>query len=87
MEKNLTAMFKRVDDLEQAADALRKQGVLELRFDETVPIKVDYQSDTLIQSMENALQSSDQAYALQVSVEKSRYRQAEDTIAKFGGQL
>lgn len=85
MEKNLSATFKRVDDLEHAADELRRQGVLNIRFDDRAAFKVDYQSDTFIQSAGDYL--SNNPYALQVSVEMSRYRQAEDTITKYGGEL
>lgn len=83
MEKNLTATFRRVDDMELAADELRKQGVLDIKFDESVPIKIDYQAGTHIESMGG--ETADGQYAIQVTVEMSRYRQAEDTIARFGG--
>jgi len=85
MEKNLTATFKSVDDLEHAADELRRQGVLDIRIDAAAPIKVDYQADTLVQTLEAPVM--DGSFGLAVCVEKSRYRQAEDTIVKYGGEL
>jgi hypothetical protein len=85
LEKNITATFKKMNDLELAAEELRKQGVLDLRFDDSNPIKIDYQSNNLIEALGDSLLG--ESYALQVSVEKSRYRQAEDTIAKFGGEF
>jgi hypothetical protein len=85
MEKNLSATFKKVDDMELAAHELRKQGVLDIQFDDSVPIQIDYQSNTLIDPAAEAV--LDNSYALQVSVELSRYRQAEDTITKYGGQI
>lgn len=86
MEKNLTATFNHVDNLEQAAAELKRQGVLDLKFDQSRSIQVDYQSDHLVQSLiDNS--SSDDCYALEVSVELSRYRQAEDTLIKYGGRL
>lgn len=85
MEKNLSATFKKVDDMELAAHELRKQGVLDIQFDDGAPIQIDYQSDMLFDPMGGVV--LDNPYTLQVSVELSRYRQAEDTILKYGGQI
>jgi hypothetical protein len=84
MEIHLTATFTNMSDLEQAAEDLRRQGVLDIRFDDSV-LKVDYQADTFIQSLEDNVSDTD--YGLQVSVEKSRYRHAEDIITRYGGTL
>jgi hypothetical protein len=72
METNLTAAFKKKSDLELAAKALRQQGVLDLRI------------HNVIENMEAA---EDFTYSLDVFVEKSRWRQAEDTIIRHGGLL
>ncbi|MBP1994632.1 hypothetical protein [Paenibacillus eucommiae] len=85
MEIHLTAEFKDMSSLEQAVEELRLQGVLDIRFDNQIPIKVDFQADTVMESLENSL--AGQTYTLQVSVEKSRYRQSEDIIAKYAGAL
>jgi hypothetical protein len=72
METTLTAAFKKKADLELAASALRKQGVLDLRI------------YNLIDHIEAA---EDIIYSLDVFVEKSRWRQAEDIIIQHGGKL
>jgi hypothetical protein len=72
METNLTAAFKKKSDLDLAAIALREQGVLDLRI---------HQSDKHVEAAEEFL------YSLDVFVEKSRWRQAEDTIIRHGGQF
>lgn len=85
MEKHVHATFRNLDDLEQATDALRRQGVLDLRFDGATPFKVEYQADNVIESLFES--AADSIYHLQVAVQKSRSRQAEDTITQFGGEL
>ncbi|MEX2461639.1 MAG: hypothetical protein WD469_10165 [Paenibacillaceae bacterium] len=72
METNLTAAFKNKTDLDLAATALRQQGVLDLRIHNV---------------LENREAAEDFTYSLDVFVEKSRWRQAEDTIIRHGGQL
>lgn len=83
MEIQLTATFGNMNDLELAVEELRQQGVLDIQFDDNMAMKIDYQADTFIQNHENSL--SDSGYGLQVSVEKSRYRHAEDILFRFGG--
>ncbi|MEW9699592.1 hypothetical protein [Paenibacillus sp. SI8] len=85
MEKSLTATFHNVDNLEQAAEQLKRQGVLDIKFNNIGPLVVDYQSDSLLQSLGDPYTAT--SYSLEVCVQKSRYREAEDTITKFGGQL
>jgi hypothetical protein len=85
METNLTAAFKKKTDLDLAADALRKQGVLDLRIHPkkrilSIPAQIT-SDDKLIEMAEEYI------YSLDVFVEKSRWRQAEDTIIRHGGQL
>lgn len=72
METNLTAAFKKKTDLDLAATALRQQGVIDLRIHDV---------------LENIEAADDFTYSLDVFVEKSRWRQAEDTIIRHGGQL
>jgi hypothetical protein len=72
VETNLTAAFKKKADLDLAATALRQQGVLDLRIHNVI---------------ENREATEDFPYSLDVFVEKSRWRQAEDTIIRHGGQL
>ncbi|UKS25988.1 hypothetical protein LOZ80_31260 [Paenibacillus sp. HWE-109] len=81
MEINLEATFSDRYHLEKTAEVLRSQGVLDIRF----TTESDSQADSYLQSAE--LASAEPTYGLSVSVEKSRYRQAEDTILKYGGQL
>ena len=72
METNLTAAFKKISDLDLAASALRQQGVLDLRIHDVLA---------------NIEAAEDFTYSMDVFVEKSRWRQAEDTIIRHGGQL
>jgi hypothetical protein len=72
METNLTAAFKKKTDMDLAAMALRQQGVLDLRIHKVI---------------ENMEAAEDLTYSMDVFVEKSRWRQAEDTIIRHGGQL
>lgn len=85
MEVNLAATFQNRDNLEQAAEVLKLQGVLDIKFDNGVVPSSDQQADSFIQSVDNF--AAEPSFSLMVSVEKSRYRQAEDTIIKYGGQL
>jgi hypothetical protein len=85
MEIILTATFDNVDNLEQAAEQLKRQGVLDIRFDNNLSFSVDYQSHAFLQSLEGSTAAS--SYTLEVWAQKSRYREAEDTITKYGGQL
>ncbi|TXK77727.1 hypothetical protein [Paenibacillus sp. N3.4] len=85
MEMHLAATFSSMDDLEQAAEALQLQGVLAINFDHSGTLLVNYQAETFLQSIDSY--SITPTFSLSVSVEKSRYRQAEDTITKYGGQL
>jgi hypothetical protein len=85
MEVNLAATFQNRDNLEQAAEVLKLQGVLDIKFDNGVVPSSDQQADSFIQSVDSY--AAEPSFALMVSVEKSRYRQAEDTIIKYGGQL
>jgi hypothetical protein len=89
METNLTAAFKKKTDLDLAANALRKQGVLDLRIHQpkkrirSIPAQI-LMNDKVIDQIEIA---EEYIYSLDVFVEKSRWRQAEDTIIRHGGQL
>ncbi|MDF2647398.1 MAG: hypothetical protein K0Q73_3203 [Paenibacillus sp.] len=85
MEVNLAATFQNRDNLEQAAEVLKLQGVLDIKFDNGIVPSSDQQADSFIQSVDSY--AAEPSFALMVSVEKSRYRQAEDTIIKYGGQL
>jgi hypothetical protein len=79
----MMATFARINDMEQAAEALKKQGVIDLRVEgntgSTLPDQIDFSQPQFSKT------AAEPAYALWVSVEKSRCRQAEDTIRKYGG--
>jgi hypothetical protein len=88
METNLIAAFKKKSDLDLAATALRRQGVLDLRihYSEKNKFKPAHivSNENLIDPVEAA---EEYLYSLDVFVEKSRWRQAEDTIIRHGGQF
>jgi hypothetical protein len=89
METTLTAAFKKKTDLELAANALRNQGVLDLRIHHpkkrilSIPAPI-VSNESLIDPIEIA---EEYVYSFDVFVETSRWRQAEDTIIRHGGQL
>ncbi|WP_281883326.1 hypothetical protein [Paenibacillus sp. YYML68] len=88
--ETLTALFRSQHELEQAAAALREQGAINLK---TAPATEDQSPSA--QQWSNAASSgvvdstvigANQQRYLQVVVESSRRRQAEDTIVRYGGQ-
>ncbi|MEC0226773.1 hypothetical protein [Paenibacillus alba] len=85
MEINLEAKFFDRFNMEKTAEILRSQGVLDIRFTTENESNTPYSTDSYVQSMDH--DAAEPIYSLRVSVEKSRYRQAEDTIIKYGGQL
>lgn len=95
METNLYAAFKKKDDLDAAAKALRKQGVLDLRIHQPKPRQQAAQAPQTTQAQpvdnEDTIElmeaGEEYLYSLDVFVEKSRWRQAEDTIIRHGGQF
>lgn len=86
MEINLEATFTDRLTMEKTAEVLRSQGVLDIKFNYGGDAQAVDLDGSLVQSVDTYA-AAEPAYALIVSVEKSRYRQAEDTIMKFGGQL
>jgi hypothetical protein len=89
METNLTAAFKKKDDLDSAAKALRTQGVLDLRIHHPKPKQQAAQAQPVdIEDTIELMEAGEEyLYSLDVFVEKSRWRQAEDTIIRHGGQF
>jgi hypothetical protein len=88
METTVRATFKRRLDMQKAAAALKRQGAIDVRLDgeagSTLPDDVEFAADGLESAVGNG---TCELQALWVSVEKSRYRQAEDTIAACGGMI
>jgi hypothetical protein len=88
MEINLEATFTDRYNMEKTAEVLRTQGVIDIKFNHgSEPNAVD-PAGSFVQSMDDSYEAEPSSYfALTVSVQKSRYRQAEDTIIKYGGHL
>jgi hypothetical protein len=86
METTIRATFARINDMQKAAEALKKISVIDLRVDgntgSTLPDAVEFATEPLGM---NAAGHDD--LALWVSVEKSRFRHAEDTILACGGTV
>lgn len=85
MEK-ITAAFHNRSDIEQAMNVLRQQGVIDIRVESSLVA-----SDGMFPSLEsNGIFGSAPigrtGWLMHILVESSRLRQAEDTIAEFGGQ-
>lgn len=76
MEKNLLASFSDMVQLEQAVGALRSQGALDIR------VQTGSKEEAQLTSG-----SGRPAFYVNVYVERSRYRQAEDTILRYGGSF
>jgi hypothetical protein len=74
--------------MQKAAAALKRQGAIDVRLDgvagSSLPDDVEFAADGL---EPGAGSGTLESQALWVSVEKSRYRQAEDTIASCGGAI
>ncbi|AEI46430.1 hypothetical protein [Paenibacillus mucilaginosus] len=83
--ENLTASFRSPADREQAAEALRKQGVVDLQFESGTAEKA-FSPSALAMSRGETDSGSHGSWTMQILVESSRRRQAEDTVVHFGGQ-
>jgi hypothetical protein len=88
METNITAAFLNSDDLKQAEEELVRQGVIEVRT--LPPLRLPRPAPVDSAKIPGAWQlemGEETVFPLHVFVEKSRFRQAEDTIRKFGGNI
>ncbi|MDQ1911155.1 hypothetical protein RAC89_11895 [Paenibacillus sp. GD4] len=74
--ESLCAAFPNPQIREQAVEALRAQGAIDIRLDEVVEFSKDLAPYGMVQG-----------YKLEVVVESSRREQAADTISRYGGQL
>ncbi|WP_426450372.1 hypothetical protein ACP26L_35740 [Paenibacillus sp. S-38] len=83
--EHITASFRSQADREQAAEALRKQGVVDLQF-ESGPAGGALTPGTFAMSRGDLAADTRGSWLMQILVESSRRRQAEDTVALFGGQ-
>ncbi|WP_028550633.1 hypothetical protein [Paenibacillus sp. UNC451MF] len=85
--ENITAFFKNSSDMNQAAAALREQGAIDIQLHTDDNSATSLVAPSLLHSsMMEEYQGNEHSYILQVVVESSRYRQAVDTLAQFGGQ-
>ncbi|SDD85974.1 hypothetical protein SAMN02799630_04133 [Paenibacillus sp. UNCCL117] len=85
--ETLTAQFQNQQDLERAVAALREQGVIHIKAAEagsTDSFYTDWQTLSLQAGASDPPMAMNR---LQVLVESSRRRQAEDTLIQCGGQL
>jgi hypothetical protein len=82
--ENITATFSNWTEMETAAEMLREQGVVDIKLlsNKQDP---DEAAVSIGPDITNSVEPSNQGYMIQVMVESSRYRLAEDTIARFGG--
>lgn len=84
--ENKVAVFANTADLEHAVAELRKQGVVDITVKGASGLTewVEFTEDPAATA---SLHLSDSGGTLQVVVESSRVRQAEDTIEKYGGSV
>ncbi|MDO3681187.1 hypothetical protein [Paenibacillus ehimensis] len=85
--ENFTAAFRSDHDLQQAVDALRKQGVIDLQIEPGVEPHQPMPTSLLGGGLSHLSTAESPGCLLQIVVESSRIRQAEDTVTRFGGQL
>ncbi|OXM84548.1 hypothetical protein [Paenibacillus rigui] len=87
--ETITATFRNYPEMQQAAAALREQGAIDIYVEPRAAAAYPVEEPSLSQGLmePSPLENeSETAFTLQVLVESSRSRQAEDTIAKHGGQ-
>jgi hypothetical protein len=83
--ETLTAFFENQRDLEHAAQALQDQGAVHVTSEAATS---PYLQDAEIQALSlqpGYAKAASPVNLLQIVVESSRLRQAEDTIARYGG--
>ncbi|KPV57919.1 hypothetical protein QJ48_19285 [Paenibacillus sp. A3] len=86
--ENFTAAFRSEHDLQQAVDALRKQGVVDLQIEPGAAEPHQPMPMSLLGGGLSHLSIAESPGGLlQVVVESSRIRQAEDTVTRFGGSI
>ncbi|WP_088834827.1 hypothetical protein [Paenibacillus tyrfis] len=85
--ENFTASFRSEHDLQQAIDALRKQGVIDLQIEPGVEPHQPMPISLLGGELSHLSIAESPGCLLQVVVESSRIRQAEDTVTRFGGSI
>ncbi|MBE1443875.1 hypothetical protein [Paenibacillus sp. OAS669] len=86
--ENLTAFFKNNSEMNQAAAALREQGVIDIQQYSMDHAPTSLGITPLLQSsLAEEAHDDEFRYVLQVVVESSRYRQAEDTLARYGARI
>lgn len=82
--ENIIAVFPNLNDMEQAAEALRRQGAINLKLEPAAPAP---ESSLPVMALSGVRSESMEACGrLQVLVESSRRRQAMDTISRYGGE-
>lgn len=98
METNIEATFSNWKNLELAVDMLRREGAIDIRV--YSPVLADPSGSrsstntsaapilsSALMEASSLPDASQHAFPLQVFVQPSRSRQAEDTILRFGGSL
>lgn len=86
--ETLTAAFRNRSEMEQAAETLLKQGVINLKMTPHGAVGLNTHPDLNVNPFQfNVAGGEEEKNLLQVLVESSRRRQAEDTISRFGGIL
>lgn len=85
--ENFTAAFRSGHELQQAVDALRKQGVVDLQIEQDPEPHQPMPISLLDGGLSPSSIAESPGCLLQVVVESSRIRQAEDTVTRFGGSI
>ncbi|WP_248929301.1 hypothetical protein [Paenibacillus hamazuiensis] len=83
--ETLRATFNSRDGLEQAVKALREQGAVDIRIEADTDL-LQQNSVAAMSVLSDIFGDVASPLTMEVVVESSRYRQAEDTIVKYGGQ-
>ncbi|MFD0682316.1 MULTISPECIES: hypothetical protein [unclassified Paenibacillus] len=81
--ENITAVFNNWTEMDRAATVLREQGAIDIRL--TANSDTANEAESMMPNLTSSTLEAGAGFIMQVVVESSRFRQAEDTISRFGG--
>ncbi|NHN32250.1 hypothetical protein [Paenibacillus agricola] len=88
--ENIRAIFNSLGEMEAAAAMLREQGVIDIKLQNQAAnggYTLESMQSSLISGIGDDEGASGSECIMEVVVESSRFRQVEDTIARYGGAI
>ncbi|SFL97781.1 hypothetical protein SAMN03159341_11341 [Paenibacillus sp. 1_12] len=82
--ESLTAVFSSQAEMDSAIHLLKEQGVIDINM-QSGDLAPAGGAESAIPSLSNDTSEPASGFMMQIVVESSRLRQAEDTIARYGG--